>query len=144
MIQQQRPAPTRGRYHPLEVVILVLDLLIGLSLGYALLRQLPHLPRDTFLLFHFSLQVAITIGVLAASLFLARRQRSLAQAFQGLAALGGLGIALIVIVTIFWPRSVDDILIYVRALWRECVALFLILILPFALRDIRASTDESH
>jgi hypothetical protein len=95
--QKQRERPEQAQRNVGEIVIATLDLLLGLPPACFLalvIRQTPAHWLDSVI---YGPMLLMVLGMVGSGLLLLLRLRSLARAFQWLAALGGLGLVVEVI-----------------------------------------------
>ncbi|WP_309717639.1 hypothetical protein, partial [Armatimonas sp.] len=95
--QQSRERPTQSTRNAEEIVIAILNLLLGLPPACFLALIFRALPAHWLDRVVYGPMLLMVLGMIGSGLLLLLRLRSLARAFQWLAALGGLGLVVGVI-----------------------------------------------
>ena len=135
--QKQREHPEQAPRNAGEIIIAILDLLIGLPLALiftAMFLKSQLSPSGLLAWLMFLPWLLLVLGLVPAGLLILLRQCRLARAFQWLAALAGVGFALIALYTGLSSRqTLADFLLGLGAVG---LALLLLLALPIWLRKL--------
>lgn len=141
---QKHEKPRATKIHPTEIIIALMDLVFGGVLASTIPQYFRHpdnLQNPYFWPMVLPLFL-ISAGLLGAGSLLLFRQRSLARAFQWLASAGALLIAVRFVITVLWPRSAEEVLRILYAMWREILMVLGAILSPIVLRDLARKTED--